>query len=296
MTPTEASPHGLILLDKPSGMTSHDCVQALRRLCPRKFKVGHGGTLDPFCTGLLILLLGKGTRLARFFQGMDKAYEGVIRFGEGTDTYDRDGTVVATGDPPGLSPAEWQEAANRFVGPSQQIPPAYSAKRIGHIRAYEMARKGEAPHLAPVPIQIYKFEVSPVDARDLYFRLRCSSGTYVRALARDLGAAVGCPAHCFQLCRTEVGPFTVHRANPLADPFAPGGYLPFDTLDMGFPIFQATDREERLFLNGQNVAAPKGLQGHEGMVKVLAPNGRFLALARADARFLHPAVVFPEKE
>lgn len=295
MNRPEGTPHGLILLDKPSGVTSHDCVQAIRRLCPRKFKVGHGGTLDPFCTGLLILLLGHATRLARFFQGMDKTYEGVIRFGEGTDTFDRDGKVTATGPLPELTAEGWQAAADRFVGAYLQRPPAFSAKRIQHVRAYEMARRGEEPDLPPVSVQVYRFEVSPVDARDLHFRLKCSSGTYVRALARDLGAAVGSPAHCYQLCRTEVGPFTVHHANPLENPFAEPGFVPLNQLDLGFPVFQATSREERLFLNGQKVPAPKPLHGHESMVKVVAPDGRFLALARLDGPFLQPDVVFPEE-
>ncbi len=285
---------GMILLDKPAGITSHDCVAEVRKLCPRKFKVGHGGTLDPFCTGLLILLTGKTTRLASFFQGMNKGYEGVVRFGESTDTFDRDGKVTGTGTPPSLSPDEWQALANRFVGRCLQKPPAFSAKRVGHVRAYELARRGEAPDLEPVPISIYEFNVSPLSDRDLHFRLKCSSGTYVRALARDLGEAAGCPAHCYQLCRTEVGAFTVHQTNALDAPFEPQGFIPFDDVNPGFPVHQANHREEKLLMFGQKIPAPKQLVGEQSPVKILAPSGRFIALARLEGRQLQPAVVFPE--
>jgi tRNA pseudouridine55 synthase len=294
MAPATEGPHGLVLLDKPPGLTSHDCVARVRSACPRKFKVGHGGTLDPFSTGLLILLLGKGTRLAPLFQGMDKAYEGVIRFGEGTDTFDRDGRVVATGPLPGLSAEQWQEAANRLVGPAFQVPPAYSAKRVGHVRAYALARKGVEVPLEPVHVTIYQFQVNPVDERDLHFRLRCSSGTYVRALARDLGELVGSPAHCYQLCRTEAGPFTVHQTNTLENALDGPGFLPFDTLDLGLPVFRAGFREERLILFGQKVVVPLDLQGYEGPVKVVGPTERFLALGRVEGRQLQPTVVFHE--
>ena len=284
---------GMILLDKPAGLTSHDCVAEVRKMCPRKFKVGHGGTLDPFCTGLLILLTGKCTRLASYFQGMDKAYEGVIRFGESTDTFDCDGKVTATGELPRLDPEALQVLANRFVGQSMQKPPAFSAKRIGHVRAYELARRGESPDLAPVSVNVYEFSVSPLDERDLHFRLKCSSGTYVRALARDLGEAAGCPAHCYQLCRTEVGSFTVHQTNRLDAAFHEKGFIAFDQVNPGFPVHQANHREEKLLMVGQKIPAPRALVGHQEPVKILAPSGRFIALARLDGRQLQPAVVFP---
>ncbi len=284
---------GLVLLDKPSGMTSHDCVDALRALLPRKFKVGHGGTLDPFCTGLLILLLGKATRLAGLFQRMDKTYEGVFRFGTATDSFDRDGRVTATGAPPELDAAGWQAAANRFVGPSQQVPPAFSAKRVGSRRAYELAREGEAVELPPVPVEIFAFSVAPVSAADVHFRLRCSSGTYVRAVARDLGLALGSPAHCYQLCRTAVGPFSVQDANPLSAPFAAKGFVAFDAIDAGLPVQRVTHREERLLLNGQNIPAPPGLIAQGQRVKVVGPSERFVALGRVEGRQIHPETVFP---
>ena len=284
---------GLILLDKPAGVTSHDCVAEVRRLCPRKFKVGHGGTLDPFSTGLLILLLGKGTRLASLFQGMDKSYEGVIRLGQATDTCDRDGQVVAEGEPPRLGREAWQALADGFVGPLMQTPPAYSAKRVGHVRAYTLARRGEAVPLEPVPIHIFEFQVNPLSDAEVAFRLRCSSGTYVRALAAEMGERAGCPAHCRTLVRTEVGPFRVSSANTLEDPFLERGFVPFDAVDVGLPVHRVNAREERLLLFGQNVPAPLGFQGLEGFVKVLGPSDRFIALGRVEGRLIHPAAVFP---
>jgi tRNA pseudouridine55 synthase len=295
MANPQPKPDGLVLLDKPPGITSHDCVASVRKLCAKKFKVGHGGTLDPFCTGLLILLLGKGTRLASLFQGMDKAYEGVIRFGEGTDTFDRDGHVVETGKPPRLGPEEWQAAANQFVRPAlMQVPPAFSAKRIGRVRSYKLARQGMSVPLDPVKVSIYQFQVMPVGERDLHFRLRCSSGTYVRAVARDLGELLGSPAHCFQLCRTEVGPFTVHQTNALDNALEGPGFLPFDSLDLGLPVHRVTHREERLILFGQKIPAPAPLYGLEGPIRILGPSERFLALAKVEGVQIQPTVVFGE--
>ncbi len=284
---------GLVLLDKPAGMTSHDCVSAVRRLCPKKFKVGHGGTLDPFSTGLLILLLGKGTRLASLFQGMNKSYEGVVRLGQATDTFDRDGQVTAEGEPPRLTEEAWQALAGGFVGPLMQRPPAYSAKRVGHVRAYTLARRGEAVPLEPVPIHVYSFEVEPLNGTDLGFRLSCSSGTYVRSIAAELGERAGCPAHCRTLARTKVGAFDVAGANRLEDPFDPKGFIPFDAADLGLPVHRADAREERLLLHGQDVPAPLGLQSAGGFVKVVGPSERFVALGRVEGRLIHPAAVFP---
>ncbi len=283
---------GLILLDKPSEMTSHDCVASVRKLCPGKTKVGHGGTLDPFCTGLLLILVGKCTRLASFFQGMGKAYEGIIRFGEGTDSFDRDGKVTATGPTPKLSAGEWQDLANGFVGSSLQIPPAFSAKRIGKVRAYELARRGETPKLAPQEITIYDFNVSPLTERDLHFRLHCSTGTYVRAIARDIGERAGSPAHCFQLCRTEVGAFSVQNTNKLDQPFEPRGFIPFDDVDLAIPILAINQREEKLVIFGRSIPSPRNLLGHDGAVKITGASGNFVALGRVEGREIKPFTVF----
>ncbi|MEJ2367783.1 MAG: tRNA pseudouridine(55) synthase TruB [Acidobacteriota bacterium] len=288
--PTPAD--GLILLNKPEGLTSHDCVVRIRKLLPRKFKVGHGGTLDPFCGGLLILLLGKATRLAGLFQAMDKTYEGVIRFGRTTDSYDRDGKVTQEGPLPSVAGDAWGPLASRFVGKQQQVPPMFSAKRVGHKRAYELARKGEVFELDPVEIEIFEFHVKPVSDEDLEFRLRCSSGTYVRALARDLGKVVESPAYCETLRRTAVGPFEVEQANDLESPFDGPGFLPFDDIELGCPLHRVNYTEEKQLLNGQNVMAPLSLHGRGGYIKLVSPKGRFIALGTKDGRQIRPRVVF----
>jgi tRNA pseudouridine55 synthase len=224
---------------------------------------------------------------------MDKENEGVLRFGEGTDTFDRDGRITASGEVPALDPPGWQGAASRFVGSLQQVPPDFSAKRVGGQRAYDLARQGLSVSLAPRPVEVYLFEVTPVPPRDVRFRLGCSSGTYVRALARDLGAALGSPAHCLELRRTAVGPYRVGDANPLGDPFAPRGFIPFDAVDLGIPSHRANAREERQLLNGHRIPSPPGLGGEGGLVKVVGPTGRFLALARREGHHLQPTTVFP---
>jgi len=283
---------GLILLDKPAGLTSHDCVQRVRRFCPRKTKVGHGGTLDPFSTGLLILLVGKATRLASLLQGMEKRYEGVLRFGIGTDSFDRDGQVVEEGPPPTLTAERWQEIANGFIGKSDQVPPAFSAKRLQGRRAYDLARQGKEPELRPCPVEIFEFSVEPEDPAHLRFTIRCSSGTYIRAIARDLGKKVSSPAHCRRLSRAGVGPFSAEHANTLEDPFSEEGFIPFDQVDLGIPVHRVNFREERLVLFGQKISAPRDLQGFPGPVKVESPSGRFLAVGRLQDRQIQPVSVF----
>ena len=283
---------GLILLDKPSGLTSHDCVARVRKRLPRKTKVGHAGTLDPFSTGLLVLLVGRGTRLAYLMQGMDKTYEGVLRFGESRDTFDRDGAVTGTGPIPELQKEEWQSFANRFIGRQMQVPPGFSAKRVKGQRAYELARQGISVPLEPKMVEVYEFKVEPVSQSDIRFRLGCSSGTYVRAIARDMGEVVGSPAFCLELCRTTVGPFAIGGANSLEDPFSAAGFIPFDSIDLGLPVHRANHREERLVLSGQKIPAPLHLQGVQGFVKIAGPSGGFLAIAKAETRQLQPLTVF----
>jgi tRNA pseudouridine55 synthase len=223
---------------------------------------------------------------------MDKTYEGILRFGEGTDTCDRDGKVVETGVVPDLGAGEWQGVANRFVGPLDQIPPDFSAKRVEGQRAYDLARRGVAVGLSARPVQVYLFEVAPVSERDLRFRLGCSSGTYIRAIARDMGAAVGCPAHCVELRRTIVGTYRISDANTLDSPFHPKGFIPFDAVDLGIPVHRADPREERLLMNGQRIPARSSLSVAGSLVKVMSPSGRFLALVRSDGMQLQPATVF----
>jgi tRNA pseudouridine55 synthase len=286
---------GLILLDKPTRLTSHDCVNEVRKLCPKSMKVGHGGTLDPFSTGLLIILVGKATRLASFFQGMDKVYEGIFKFGVSTDTFDVDGNVVEEGALPDFQKINLENLANSFLGEQEQIPPSFSAKRVGKKRAYDLARQGKKVVLDPVKINIYGFSLEYVAEDRLKFSLRCSSGTYVRAIARDLGAKINSPCHCLALVRKSVGKFDLINANSLDDPFNPKGFIPFDTIDLSLSIARVDYREEKLILNGQDIIASKDIQGTSGWVKFINPKDKFIGLGKVDGRIIHPSVVFPEK-
>lgn len=208
-------------VDKPPGPTSHDVVAAARRALGER-RVGHTGTLDPFASGLLLLCVGRATRLAEFVTGMEKRYEAVARLGVATDTLDPEGEVVAASEgwrDLGLSQVE--EALAGLRGPILQVPPAYSAKKVAGVAAHRLARRGAAPSLPPQEVTVYALEVSFFRPPEVGLRIRCSSGTYVRALARDLGDALGVGAHLTALRRTAVGPFQVADALALDDLAAP---------------------------------------------------------------------------
>ena len=207
--------NGLLVIDKPGAMTSHDVVAKLRRATGES-AIGHLGTLDPMATGVLPVLLGKYTRLAQFFGPLIKAYSGAIRFGFATDTYDAEGMPVSPGGPL-PSDAEIQAAAVCFRGQVEQTPPAFSAKKVEGKRAYEAARKGESIALKPVTLTIDEFIIGPIEDEYAEFTMRISSGGYVRSVAHDLGQKLGCGAHLARLRRTAAGPFTLDQALTLEE-------------------------------------------------------------------------------
>jgi tRNA pseudouridine55 synthase len=203
--------NGLLVIDKPSAMTSHDVVSRLRRATGESM-VGHLGTLDPLATGVLPLLLGKYTRLAQFFGPLPKAYTGAIRFGFATDTYDADGIPVPPLAASLPSNDEIQAAAAYFRGQVEQIPPPFSAKKVDGKPAYKAARRGETVLLKPVSLLIEDFVVGPIEDDHAEFTIRISSGGYVRSVAHDLGKILGCGAHLASLRRIAAGPFTLSQA------------------------------------------------------------------------------------
>jgi tRNA pseudouridine55 synthase len=206
---------GIIVVDKPEGWTSHDVVNKVRRFANMK-KVGHLGTLDPIATGVLPLVIGRATRLAQYYARRDKVYEAVIRFGFSTDTYDRAGTATSPEvAPPPLDAATLEPYLQRFRGKMLQAPPPVSAKKIGGKPAYELARKQIAVELAPVEVQVYELTLLSVEGSDARVRAHCSAGTYLRAIAHELGKEVGCGAHLYQLRRTESGDFSLEQAHTL---------------------------------------------------------------------------------
>jgi tRNA pseudouridine55 synthase len=202
----------LLLVDKPAGMTSHDVVQHVRRIYGER-SIGHLGTLDPFATGLLVLLLGRATRLATFLDIEPKVYEAIVRFGSETDTDDSTGTAIRSAPQP--VEADVRSALTSLTGTISQIPPAYSAKSVDGTRAYDAARRGEPLELEAVEVQVHGWEVREIKPESLHATITCSGGTYIRALARDLGRLTSSAAHLTALRRTRIGPFDVRDAATL---------------------------------------------------------------------------------
>jgi tRNA pseudouridine55 synthase len=204
---------GAILIDKPVGPTSHDVVDAIRRQFQIK-KVGHCGTLDPNATGLLIIVLGRGTKLSEKLMSSDKVYEGAIKFGETTDSYDADGELVSSLPVPPMTIEELNEVAATFVGDQMQMPPMVSAVKKGGVPLYKLARKGIEVQREPRLVHVYNFRFSDYREPIGYFRVACTKGTYVRSLAHDLGQKLGCGAHLANLRRIKSGQFDVADAVP----------------------------------------------------------------------------------
>lgn len=205
---------GAILVDKPSGPTSHDVVDAIRRKFGIK-KVGHCGTLDPNATGLLIIVLGRGTKLSEKLMGDDKVYEGTIRFGTATSSYDADGDVLETKPVPPLTLEQLNEAGAQFIGDQMQTPPMVSAIKKDGVPLYKLARKGIEVEREPRLVHIYNFRFTNYSEPNGEFRLACTKGTYVRSIAHDLGQKIGCGAHLAALRRSASGKFDVAEAAPL---------------------------------------------------------------------------------
>jgi tRNA pseudouridine55 synthase len=284
---------GVLPVDKPDGPTSHDVVAMARRALGTR-RIGHTGTLDPFATGLLLLCLGRATRLAEYLTGMDKRYEAVARLGQATDTLDRTGTVVAESAVwDRLSDDEIRAAFEDQRGTRLQRPPIYSAKKVEGRRAYERARAGETVQPDPVPVEIHDLRVTRIEPPDVAFEMHCGSGTYVRAVARDAGETLGVGAHLTSLRRTAVGPFRVEDAIPLdriedgdavagvlVDPLAAMAHLPTVELDA---------EETRRIGHGQALPAPEA--AGPGLV-VLAADGALVAVAESDGETLRPRKVF----
>ena len=210
-------PHdGLLLVDKPSGPTSHDVVAQIRRRF-RIPKVGHGGTLDPMATGLLVILLGKGTKISDRVMGHDKTYEATLRLGIETDSQDADGQVVAEKDAAAITAEQVAAQMKARLGDQMQMPPMVSAIKIKGVPLYKLARKGETVERPPKLIHLYRFDLLDFTPPDARFVVECTKGTYVRTLAHDIGQALGVGAHLAQLRRTKIGRFDVAHAATLAE-------------------------------------------------------------------------------
>lgn len=213
---TPAAIEGALIVNKPAGRTSHDVVEAMRRLVGFR-RIGHLGTLDPIATGVLVLVLGRATRLAQFYSGRRKRYLCTVRFGFATDTYDVAGTALGPDAAPMLTPEMLEPLAARLVGRIEQTPPPYSAKKIHGRPAHELARKNKPVELKPVEVEVYELRLIGVEGSSARFSIECGPGTYVRSLAHEMGRALGTGAHVAEITRTAVGEFTLDRALPIEE-------------------------------------------------------------------------------
>jgi tRNA pseudouridine55 synthase len=207
---------GILVVDKPRDRTSHDVVESVRRLAGFR-QIGHLGTLDPLATGVLVLALGRATRLARFYSGRRKRYTCAMRFGFATDTYDADGEPLGPDSAPTLDAGEISRLAAQFLGNIEQVPPSFSAKKIHGRPAHQLARKNKPVKLEPVQVEVYEFRLTGVEGSLARFVVECGAGTYIRSLAHDLGKLHGPGAHLAEIVRTAVGEFTLDHAVPLAE-------------------------------------------------------------------------------
>jgi tRNA pseudouridine55 synthase len=272
----------MLLVDKPGGITSHDAVALVRRAFGTR-KVGHAGTLDPMATGLLLMGLGRATRLLRFLGDFPKIYEGAALLGVETSTLDADGEVVRR-SPVAITEAQLREAMSGLVGSIEQVPPAYSAVKVRGRRLYEAARKGETLEAAPRPVTVYAFDVLRFDPPSFEFRASCSGGTYVRTLVADVGAELGYGAHLTRLRRTAIGPFRVEDARP---PEEPGPLLPLDAAVAHLPSITLHEEEARVAVHGCCL----GPAGIEGPYRGLAPDGRLIGIYQDDGAKAVPQIV-----
>jgi tRNA pseudouridine55 synthase len=288
--------NGVLIIDKPSGLTSHDVVARVRRILKQR-NVGHLGTLDPLATGVLPLVLGNMTRLAQFYLASEKRYEGVVRFGFATDTYDAEGEALTQPQDPALTLTQVQELATGFRGKIEQLPPPFSAKKIQGQPAYKLARKKKDVPLKPVEVEIKEFEILKVEGPRAHFRARVASGTYMRAVAHDMGQLAGCGAHLESLRRTAVAEFELCDAHTLeqleqavqsreaeALLIHPRKLLP------SIPAVTATDEAAAKIRHGRPVNLPELSRARE--VKVFYGQRDLIAIStRVAGTLFHPKIV-----
>jgi tRNA pseudouridine55 synthase len=283
-----SAPDGLLVVDKPAGWTSHDVVGRCRRLAGTR-KVGHAGTLDPLATGVLVLGVGRATRLLGHLALTDKAYDATVRLGVTTVTDDAEGEVVASQDASAVPDEAVLAGMRALTGGISQVPSAVSAVKVDGLRSYARVRAGEQVELAARSIVVSRFELLARRGDELDVRVECTSGTYVRALARDLGAALGVGAHLTALRRTRVGPFDLAQARTLEQHGEQLALVPLDAaVSTSFP-HRALDADEAVALSYGKRLAPTGAPGTVG---AFAPDGRCVALVEDRDGAARPVVVF----
>ena len=297
-TGRSAGDSGLVIVDKPQGLTSHDVVARIRRLAGTR-RVGHAGTLDPMATGVLVIGVEKATRLLGHLALNEKEYSATIRLGQATDTDDAEGQVIAETSAAGVTEASFEAAVAALTGEIEQVPPGYSAIKVGGKRAYRLAREGEAPELAARTVTVTAFDVLAVrragDLLDADVTVTCSSGTYIRALARDLGRALGVGGHLTALRRTRVGPYEIAAAATLDQLAADFAVIPLDeAAGVAFRLVHLTGDQARSVAHGGRIAIAEldWPGGPPGPVAAFAPDGSLIALLTDQAGLARPLAVF----
>jgi len=255
---------GAVVINKPKGLTSHDVVLRVRKLL-RERSIGHLGTLDPIATGVLPLLVGTATRLQQFYTGRRKRYVGRMRFGFATDTYDADGHALSDDSKPAITREQLALHVRALTGKMEQTPPPYSAKKVGGVAAHELARRREKFTLKPVPVEVYRYDITGIDGSTAGFEIECAAGTYIRSLVHELGLKVGCGAHLVEICRTASGEFALERAVTLeelekvvAEERLPQVMIPSGELLPDLPLAVVNEGLERRLRHGGRIEISDG--------------------------------------
>ena len=277
--------NGILIIDKAEGITSHDVVQAVRKKL-RVSKVGHLGTLDPMATGVLPVSVGKATRLAQFLPTFPKEYEGEMRFGFSTSTYDREGAPTADQRPLDRTAPEIHDAMQQFVGTLDQIPPPFSAKKIAGVPSYKFARANQPVEIAAARVEIHKFELVKLETPFAAFRVVCSAGTYVRSLVHDLGRQLGCGAHLTALRRTRSGDFRIENAFKL-EQISDEKVVSMDHLLSSWPRIEVSEAEETKIVHGNEIRAVSP----GTFARIFNKKGELIALASVQSGWARPRLV-----
>ncbi len=284
---------GLLVIDKPLGGTSHDVVNRIRRVSGVR-RVGHAGTLDPLATGVLLLCVGRATRLVEYLVGHGKMYETTVRLGQTTNTYDAEGEVVQERPFSHISPSQIEQALTQFRGTIQQIPPLYSAIKKDGQPLYKLARKGEVVDVPPREVTIHELTLLGIELPEVQLRVHCSSGTYIRSLGHDLGEALGCGGHLSMLRRTAVGKFTTQQATPLTEltqENVTDYLLPSDTAASHLPRLDLNQVETARLLMGQFIQKSSKAPQAE-LVRAYGEDGRFVGMVVAEGDQWRPKKMF----
>lgn len=272
--------NGIIIIDKPEGWTSQDVVSKLRGVLHTK-RIGHGGTLDPMATGVLPVFVGRATRAVEFFEHAEKTYETILKPGITTDTEDITGTVLTETDA-FVTGEMLEEVLKRFRGEILQVPPMYSALKINGQKLYELARKGKQVQRQPRPVTIHELTLLGMEAEGIRLRVRCSKGTYIRTLCKDIGEALGCGGCMASLRRISAGSYMIDQAVPLQtliESDDPGSFLlPVDSMFMQYPAVNLTEKQEKRCRNGNSFS----IALTDGTYRAYSQSGEFLMLAKAE--------------